>query len=150
MEQIRHSIFLPWLSAYVLPLSEQGYSLVDLCHRRQKEIISFPLSFELSIPSSTQIRFTPKSCILCKEFKTSAALRPNLESLNTSTNCTSSVPFSILSKHSLKLQVLALSALSRLTFIGILFFHYNFHVLKFRSISSSLLLSLSSTVAIFL
>ena len=31
------------------------------------------------------------------EFKTSAALRPNLESLNTSTNCTSSVPFSILS-----------------------------------------------------
>ena len=44
------------------------------------EIISFPLSFELSIPSSTQIRFTPKSCILCKEFNTSAALRPNLES----------------------------------------------------------------------
>ena len=41
--------------------------------------------------------FAPKSCILCKEFNTSAALRPNLESLNTNTNCTSSVPFSILS-----------------------------------------------------
>ena len=66
------------------------------------EIISFPLSFELSIPSSTQIRFTPKSCILCKEFKTSAALRPNLESLNTSTNCTSSVPFSKRKKQTLE------------------------------------------------
>ena len=66
------------------------------------EIISFPLSFELSIPSSTQIRFTPKSCILCKEFKTSAALRPNLESLKTSTNCTSSVPFSKRKKQTLE------------------------------------------------
>ena len=41
--------------------------------------VQFVLVFKLS-------RFTPKSCILCKEFKTSAALRPNLESLNTSTN----------------------------------------------------------------
>ena len=39
------------------------------------------------MPSSTQIRFTPKSCILCNEFKTSAALRPNRDSLNTNTNC---------------------------------------------------------------
>ena len=29
MEQIHRSIFLPWLSAYVPPLSEQGYSLVQ-------------------------------------------------------------------------------------------------------------------------
>ena len=29
------------------------------------EIISFPASLEESIPSSTQIRFTPKSCITC-------------------------------------------------------------------------------------
>ena len=49
------------------------------------EIISFPASLELSMPSSTQIRLTPKSCMSCKEFRTSAAFLPNLESLKTST-----------------------------------------------------------------
>ena len=46
-------------------------------------IVSFPESFDESIPSSTQIRFTPKSCMYCKELRTSAALRPNLDNLNT-------------------------------------------------------------------
>ena len=49
------------------------------------EIISLPASLELSMPSSTQIRLTPKSCMSCKEFKTSAAFLPNRESLKTST-----------------------------------------------------------------
>ena len=49
------------------------------------EIISFPASFDESIPSSTQIRLTPKSCMTCKVDSTSAAFLPKRESLNTRT-----------------------------------------------------------------
>ena len=56
------------------------------------EIISLPESLEESMPSSTQIRLTPKSCISCKELRTSAAFLPKRESLNTSTNEISSLP----------------------------------------------------------
>ena len=59
------------------------------------EIISLPLSLELSIPSSTQIKFTPKSCILCKELSTSAAFLPKRDNLYTKTNSTRSLPSSI-------------------------------------------------------
>jgi histidine ammonia-lyase len=52
----------------------------SLCSKNisSDEIISLPESLELSMPSSTQIRLTPKSCISCKEFNTSAAFLPNL------------------------------------------------------------------------
>ena len=47
------------------------------------------------MPSSTQMRLTPKSCIRCREVSTSAALRPKRESLNTSTKETPSLPDSM-------------------------------------------------------
>ena len=62
--------------------------LVQPCSNHRDSHISMN---KFIIDQTNNFRF-----ILCKEFNTSAALRPNLESLNTSTNCTSSVPFSIL------------------------------------------------------
>ena len=56
------------------------------------EIINLPASLDESIPSSTQIRFTPKSCIICKVESTSAAFLANLDNLNTRTKDTPSFP----------------------------------------------------------
>ena len=72
------------VAASIRIVNRHNLSREDLL-RSGTEIISFPASLELSMPSSTQIRLTPKSCMSCKEFRTSAAFLPNRDSLKTNT-----------------------------------------------------------------